>query len=397
MDMVNEIVQLRNNGIFQRKIPMTWNEITQKIGIGRRTVYRYRDVAIQLGMLKIGDNGREIVSEQTKQLQDYVFLEKNEFANDLLIKEWIEDLRCRKNGMPIKSWKMMLSSLRFLCRKCRINPEQLIIDRKTTERIVKNFAEMYKTKEITIKSKRGIDFESSVKIAIYTKVLAVRSFCAFHGLSWSRGTSSIMSRRIVSHGKYAHIQFTSEELDIADLFIKKTWGLDSDIYRVFWVGVESCARKTALLNMKCDWIKQENKENNSVIFVMKATETKTNYIKNGQWLKYITRASTQKSLENHKSKDNIKIITKDSRSKQENELRNQLRQIYKHVGKLEDYFYTNTFHALRHIGAHYWLEKTNYNYGIVAKIGGWHTIDELKNSYGEMSPEFVIEKIKSWA
>ncbi len=63
--------------------------------------------------------------------------------------------------------------------------------------------------------------------------------------------------------------------------------------------------------------------------------------------------------------------------------------------KSEEYYYNNSFHALRHIGAHYWLEKTDYNYGFVAKIGGWHTINELKNSYGEIQPEFVLDMIQN--
>ena len=127
-----------------------------------------------------------------------------------------------------------------------------------------------------------------------------------------------------------------------------------------------------------------------------AIESKTNYIKNGQWLKYITRKETQQSLEDHKSKGFTRII-KDhpNNSLRIVELWESLREIYRHVGKIDDYFYTNPFHTLRHIDAHYWLEKTSYNYGIVAKIGGWHIIDELKNRYGEMSPEFIIEKIET--
>ncbi len=50
--------------------------------------------------------------------------------------------------------------------------------------------------------------------------------------------------------------------------------------------------------------------------------------------------------------------------------------------------------TLRHLGAHYWLAKTNYNYGIIAEIGGWHTIDELKKSYGQIPPEKILEIIK---
>lgn len=49
---------------------------------------------------------------------------------------------------------------------------------------------------------------------------------------------------------------------------------------------------------------------------------------------------------------------------------------------------------MRHIGAHYWLEKKDYNYGIVSEIGGWNTIDELKKSYGQIPPERILEIIE---
>jgi len=43
---------------------------------------------------------------------------------------------------------------------------------------------------------------------------------------------------------------------------------------------------------------------------------------------------------------------------------------------------------------HYWFSKTNYNYGIIAEIGGWNTIDELKKSYGQIPPEKILEIIE---
>ena len=132
-ELVNEIIRLRNNGTIQRRIPMTWNEISDATGMCRGTLYHYRGIAIEQGMMEIDEYGREIIPDHTKQLQDYRFLEKNEFVDELLIKEWIDDLRSRKNGMPIKSWKNMLSCVRFLCNNCKVKPEQLIIGRKTTE------------------------------------------------------------------------------------------------------------------------------------------------------------------------------------------------------------------------------------------------------------------------
>jgi len=52
-------------------------------------------------------------------------------------------------------------------------------------------------------------------------------------------------------------------------------------------------------------------------------------------------------------------------------------------------------HALRHIGAQYWLAKKDFNYGLVSEIGGWHTIDELKKSYGMIPPEKILEVIEN--
>ncbi len=65
---------------------------------------------------------------------------------------------------------------------------------------------------------------------------------------------------------------------------------------------------------------------------------------------------------------------------------------YKETG---NYFFDHSIHALRHIGAHYWLSLTDYDYGIVAEIGGWMTIDELKKSYGAMPPEMKYKKVRA--
>jgi len=69
------------------------------------------------------------------------------------------------------------------------------------------------------------------------------------------------------------------------------------------------------------------------------------------------------------------------------EIAKKLSNIYLHLGKNSEYFFHHPTHVLRHIGAHYWLSKTNYNYGIISEVGGWHTIDELKKSYGQIPPE----------
>lgn len=203
-----------------------------------------------------------------------------------------------------------------------------------------------------------------------------------------------MSQAVPNHGMYADIRLSDQELEEADMYIKSKWGLDSDVYRWFWVGIESCSRSDALYTMKLDYTKHSGK-NGKTTFIMTAYESKTRQIKRGKWIKYITRDDTQKSIELLKERGGTRIyesqIPKQTFKKQINDA---MKEIYRHVGKNE-YFEEHPTHALRHVGAHYWLARKNYNYGLVAVIGGWHTIDELKKSYGEMPPEKMLESIEA--
>ncbi len=95
--------------------------------------------------------------------------------------------------------------------------------------------------------------------------------------------------------------------DAADKFIKEKWGLDSDVYRWFWVGVESCARFNALYNMKNEFTKFETKSG-GIVFLMSVIEIKTDHIRGGKWIKFITRNDTQKSLKLIKKRNCNRII-----------------------------------------------------------------------------------------
>jgi len=182
------------------------------------------------------------------------------------------------------------------------------------------------------------------------------------------------------------------EFAAADKFIKERWGLDSDVYRWFWIGVESCARFNALYNMKNDWTKIKRKS--GAVFLMSVIESKTEDIRGGKWTKYITRPDTQKSLELLKERNCDRIFeSKLAETPFKKMITQNISEIYTHLGKTEPYFHHHPSHALRHLGAHYWLAKTDYNYGIIAEVGGWHTIDELKKSYGQIPPEKILEII----
>jgi hypothetical protein len=128
---------------------------------------------------------------------------------------------------------------------------------------------------------------------------------------------------------------------------------------------------------------------------MTAFETKTEHIRGGKWKKFITRKDTQTSIDLLRSRDCNTIFESNlSKLKFIKDIHEKLFLIYKHLGKTDSYFSSHPTHVLRHIGAHYWLSKTNYNYGIISEVGGWNTIDELKKSYGQIPPEKILEMIQ---
>ncbi|MGI0027206.1 MAG: helix-turn-helix domain-containing protein, partial [Nitrosopumilaceae archaeon] len=268
----------------------------------------------------------------------------------------------------------------------------LLVSNKATEKIVKNFLALYREGKATnrFQKKRSKD----IRIVTYYIAQSVRDFCGYHGMMWKRGVTGVMSQKILSHGKYADKRLTDEEMERADQFIKSKWGLDSDVYRWFWIGIESCARFSALHNMSLEYTKHVSKKTGKVTYIMTAYETKTKHIKGGKWIKYITRPDTQKSIDLLKTRGGTRIYeSKEADFPFTQMISKSMKEVYSFLGKTE-YFENHPTHALRHIGAHYWLARKNYNYGLVALIGGWITIDELRKSYGEMPPEKVLEIIE---
>ncbi len=60
----------------------------------------------------------------------------------------------------------------------------------------------------------------------------------------------------------------------------------------------------------------------------------------------------------------------------------ELRTAYKSVGLDVEYFYIHPIHALRHVGAQWWLETTGWKRPVVARIGGWLAEKTLEDHYG---------------
>jgi hypothetical protein len=392
-EITKEILKLLHGDKVNGIEPLSVQDIAKILGLSRDTIYEYAKKAVKAGLLKLG-NGRNlcIPTNQISKTSFKLFSRRRQILDIPIVAEWKQDLLTRKQGTPISSWQTRIRHLESVCNTCKIKPKDLLVSQKQTEKALKNYAQLYLEGKAQ-RDPRGMKSPTDIKNVIYHRAQAIRDFCGFHGITWRRGTTGIMSQSVPNHGKYADVRLTDDELDEADRFIRERWGIDSDVYRWFWIGIESCARFNALYLMKLEYIRHTSRKGKTT-YIMTAFESKTKHIKRGKWIKYITRANTQKSIDILKARGADRIF--ESRIAKRNfrrQINDSLREIYKHLGK-SSYFEEHPTHALRHIGAHYWLAKRRYSYGLVAMIGGWNTIDELRKSYGEIPPEKVLEMIE---
>ena len=392
-EITKEILKLLHGDKVNDIEPLSVADTAKILGWSRDNVYVYTKKAIKAGLLKLENNRKLCIpSNQTSEASFRRFTKHHQILDIPLVAEWKQDMLTRKQGAPISSWKTRMRYLESICNTCKIKPKKLLASQRQTENILKKYAQLYLEGK-TDKDPRGIRTSSDIRNVLYTRAQAIRDFCGFYGLIWKRGVGGVMSQAVPNHGLYADVRLTDEELEEADRYIMSRWGLDSDIYRWFWIGIESCSRSAALYTMKLDYTKHTSRTGQTT-YIMTAFEPKTRHIKRGKWIKYITRSSTQKSIDIIKARGVNRIFeSKTAKDKFQRQINAILKEIYRHLGK-NDYFEGRPTHALRHIGAHYWLSKKNYNYGLVAMIGGWNTIDELRKSYGEIPPEKVLEMIE---
>lgn len=413
-DFAQRIARLLIGNSIKGIEPLGIMDIMRKLGFkDKKSIIQLKKLAIELGFLEVDEAGNAILPKKSK---DYLFKKfdlAHPFTNDPLVQEWKKDLLTRKRGSPVVAWRSRLRHFEAVCNTLKANPEQFITGNNIQEilaqarEFLKNFMEVYAKGEAAIRYRGELHPENDFDAVRYSYAYAIRDFMRFHGFAFPKGETGIMSVTITQfHGIYADVRLTDEELEEANDYIIRVWGIDSDIFRAFWIGIESCARSSALWGMTTDYTTHTSSKTGKITYIMTVYESKTRQIKGGKWTKYIRRKQTQDSIDAVKEKGTGFIYENHtSHQATTQELKKQLKEVFKFIGKefahlkfpndkSSGYYMNHPFHALRHIGAHYWLSKKQYNFGLVAKLGGWNTIDELKNSYGEMPPEIVLSLLE---
>lgn len=391
------IVELRTGNPSKGIDPVNVTDIAKKLGITRETVYQYLKTAKANNEVTSNEDGKIEVNKHLVDAKNFkAFTDAHPITEDENVKSWISAMRTMGHtGQGVKSAKAHIQGIQKLCNYLKITPIQLTIDFQTSEKYAQSYYDGLVDGTIPRVSLRQ---KSSPLGAFYSVRMGLRHFMQYngrHAISIPRGYNGVLSGRIIGHGNYADIDMSDDEILIVEKYIIDKWGLDSDIYRVFFVGLESCARKEALLTMLLEWT-EDTDEDGEVTYFMQAIESKTEHIMEGKMDKFIQRSKTQESLRLAKRRGLKHLWDSENIPKTRNfdTLTAQLKEIYKMLGKTSHYWYEEAFHSLRHCGAHYHLRATDYNYGYVAVIGGWTVIDECKKSYGKMPPSVLMRLMK---
>jgi integrase len=360
----------------------------------RKSVYQYRDLAIQQGLIELDDQGKPILPKVTPLGEFKTFSEKHSLLENPIIAHWWKKQSAKNSGHGIKMQKPMFNMLERFFNTVKINPEELVAQKsnEVVESWRDKFIEDFKNNQDARKSQGNA--RGSLKGITLRLNYALNSLCVLNGIAWAKGDRA-MSRQIVGHGKYSKERFTKQNFLDADQYLIENYGIDSDEYRWFWVGVETCSRSSGLKELKLEYEEIKNSDGTTKSLVMQGFESKSQHTKKGGDVeKFVRRSNTIESLKAlHKrgtsknrifeNKDGVALSTFFK------EMTEKMRGVYTSIGKdLDSYYFKRPNHTLRHLGAQYWLEKGNYtNHVIVAKIGHWATIQELIDSYGGVPAE----------
>ena len=398
LDLAKEIKSMQDAG-------MTQKEIGVKLG--------YKDPKSIRAFLSLAATvGLEKKKKQTQTAAWKFYNSTDQFSQDPLIIKWVDNMQNRtRGGKPMKIWPSLLRSFRNICNTTKTSPAQWISGSSHDEilehgrQLMRAFMQEYQAGTADVNYVKAAEKTDAAHVA-YSYSKAARDFMRVHGYAYPTGEGGVMSQSINQfHGNYADVRISLEQYDKAKEYLLKEYGLDSDIFRWFMVGVECFPRAGAILLMSSNYDYFHNKSGKKIMN-LKAYESKTSQYKKGIWTKFVFDPDCQQSIEKVHSRGGGYVIENiRTRPQAAKEIYPKLKEVYRYlnVDKLHlrvptddttGYFMEHPSHVLRHIGAQLLLKKTKWNVEFVAKRG-WKKSQELVDSYGEMPPEIEMEVLDS--
>lgn len=401
-EFAQKIATLAMGDISKAIPPMVQSEIMEQLGFkDKKSIRQYMNLAKELNLF-----------DETKKddfnISEFKLLAKmDDYIKNPVMQTWITNMKSRaRGGKPFGGLQHYLTNFKNVSDTLEIQPLQWISGAnreeilKQGELYMDRFIELYFEKKAKIRYSKLWTPKSVNPIIIkYAYSKAIRDFMRIHGYPYPEGQGGSMSQSIAPfHGKYADVRLTMDEYKNGQQYIIDTYGLDTDIFRWYSVGIEALPRKTAIHTMKNDY--EVIKTKYGEFYSMEAIETKTSHYKGGKWNKLIYSELTKQSI-NQVNKRGIYVIEERNLSTAIKDIYPKLRDTYKFLNKTHlspriadnpetSYWLEHTSHALRHVGAQIWLYMTKWNLDFVASMG-WKKVQELSDSYGGMPAQMRIE------
>jgi len=347
-EIAKEVSKLLLGDLRRQIMPKNITEIGRAMAYSRDTVYYYKNLAIDLKFLELDQDGKAKIPEKIAHTAFKKFTEDNRLSKNMLVSDWVQDMMTRKQGKPIVSWKSRLQNFTVWLNTLKINPEQALDSLETTDKYMKNFLSLYSQGKAEMIYKQDPS-KTDISGIAYRYSQAYRDFMNFHKLVYPKGHKGVSSQVVVGHAKYNDVKLTDEELAEAKKYLIKKYGVCSDEFRFFMMGVESCGRHGAVFPMTLDY--EIKKFEDLECYVFEVIETKTEGSKHGsKWKKFVTDEDLKKSIDDLKAKGINRLNEEKMPAyKLDRKISTAFYDLYRHLGKEtvhDGYFMKHFFHAL---------------------------------------------------
>lgn len=403
-DFALEVAKLSKGNSQENVYAMTDNQIAEILGFKHYTsIQNFKVLAKDLGFFN--DSEEANVNKSKYHIQEDIQKFIDMYPS---VQVWAKDMDKRaRGGKPFQGKRSHLRKFKSVCDTLEMHPDQFIrgLDRRSildsAQDCLKTFMDIYMEGKAKIQysGKYGQPWDAKYvnrAMVQYSNAQPLTDFMKSHGYPFPIGYGGTTSQSIQPfHGQHSQIRFESWNMyqQIKNYIIKE-WGLDSDVFRWFAVGVEALPRAEAIRTMTNTF--EPVMRGNTEYYVMEVIEQKTIHIEGGKWQKYIRDADTKKSIDLVKKRSSY-VIENRGKTYPTAEIYPKLKQTYIKFGldkidrRFEEisessYFMAHASHALRHCGAQLWLDATNWHVEFVASMG-WHTTEELIKSYGRMDAQ----------
>lgn len=204
----------------------------------------------------------------------------------------------------------------------------------------------------------------------------------------------ILSGKKITFGIYAHVKLSFAKIDEIVQYLREKFGDDSRDLAMFIFYYITGTRKNSIFKVLTSTIRQ--RQDGWLECMVYESKTKQ------EWHKLIPNDNPHfELLKNYmlkRVKHGARYLFIDSDKDITEELKNRMTGILKDAyiaAKItEDYFMIRPTHALRHTSAHYWLERTEHNYVVVASIVGLMIWEIKFNPYSDTKTNSVVSWTK---